>query len=183
MQFTPKKESEVSSGFKPLPEGDYPFTVLESSEVASKSAKNPGKIMAKLKLAVHGPDGRDQWVFDYFADWFSEWKLRHFCHGVGLGPQYESGAVGFADNGVAQCQGMVRIIIEQDTVSGKERNAVDDYIVEDPKVAPAPAPKPAPKPVQKPAGKADFAALKAAVNAPKPMNLNGADEDDSSMPF
>jgi hypothetical protein len=131
MQFTPKTEDEVKSNrFSLLPDGDYPFTVLESNEQPSKSAKNAGRIMCALKLAVHRPDGGDQWVYDYFADWFSEWKLKHFAETTGHGADYEAGSLDVANNAAQGWQGMVRIVVEVDKQSGKERNAVDDYIVE-----------------------------------------------------
>lgn len=129
MQFTPKKESELSKGFEPLPAGDYPFTVLESEEVASKSQKNSGKIMVKLKLAIHTKDGRDQWVWDYFADWFSEWKLKHFADATGHSADYESGKLDFKRNSVGQWTGHVKLAIEADD-DGKKRNVVEDYIPE-----------------------------------------------------
>ena len=49
MKFTPKSETELTR-FAALPDGDYPFTVLESAEQISKSAKNAGRPMGKLKL-------------------------------------------------------------------------------------------------------------------------------------
>lgn len=131
MQFTPKKESEINR-FAPIPDGDYPFTVLESKEQASKSVKNAGRIMCALKIAVHAPN-RDQWVFDYFADWFSEWKLKHFAETCGREADYEAGSLDVADNGAQGWTGTVRIITEVDQQTGKERNAVDDYVVADAK--------------------------------------------------
>jgi len=131
MQFTPKTEAEATatkSKFGPLPDGVYPFTVLESSEQASKSQKNFGRIMVKLKLAIHTREGRDQWVWDYFADWFSEWKLKHFCESTGQAELYNSGAVEFADNAQQGSQGYVRLFTEVSN-DGKERNAADDYEV------------------------------------------------------
>lgn len=130
MKFTPKSEDQLTR-FKALPEGDYSFTVLESEEVASKSAKNSGKIMCKLKLAVHDTkNDRDQWVWDYFADWFSEWKLKHFADTTGHGADYQSGSLDVRNNNAQGWTGRVRLIVEVDD-KGNERNAVDDYIVEE----------------------------------------------------
>ena len=125
MQFTPKTEQELKR-FNNLPDGDYPFTVLESDEVASKSAKNPGRLMIKLKLNVHGPDG-DKHVYDQFADWFSEWKLRHFAETAGLLSQYEAGTIDARQNALQGRTGYVRIIETADPKYG-DRNEVDDYI-------------------------------------------------------
>lgn len=125
MQFIPKQESELKR-FNNLPDGDYPFTVLESDEVASKSAKNPGRIMIKLKLNVHGPDG-DRHVYDQFADWFSEWKLRHFAETAGMLAQYESGTLDARQNALQGKTGYARIVLKDDPKYG-EKNEVDDYI-------------------------------------------------------
>lgn len=145
MQITPKTEAEIKAGieaaktkFKPLPDGVYPFTVLESKEQACKkeASKNFGRMMAAIKLAVHGPDGRDQWVYDYFADWFSEWKLKHFCDTTGQADLYNSGGVDFAENRQVNYQGYVRLVTEVSS-DGRERNVVDDYVAPEAKaVAP-----------------------------------------------
>jgi hypothetical protein len=139
LKFTPKKEDELSSGFAPLPPGDYSFTVLESSEVASTSEKNRGRMMVKLKLNVHGPN-RDVHIYDYFADWFSEWKLKHFCEGCGFGEEYNAGEVDASDNAWQGRMGLVKVKIAPERVKdGKTyeaKNEVVDYVVsEKPAVA------------------------------------------------
>jgi hypothetical protein len=123
LRFQPKTESEISR-FSNLPEGDYPFTVLESSIQVSKSAKNAGKEMVKLKINVHGNDS-DRHVYDYFADWFSEWKLKHFCEATGLGSAYAAGEVDPSDNAWQGREGFVRIVIESDQIYG-DKNVVAD---------------------------------------------------------
>lgn len=128
LKFTPKTEEELNT-FDPLPEGEYPFTVLESGEVASKSEKNKGRMMCAVKLNVHGPKF-DRHVFDYFADWFSEWKLKHFCETSGQGAAYEAGVVD-SDNQAWQGKtGWVRVGVEE--YKGKKKNVVEDYIVRKP---------------------------------------------------
>lgn len=146
MQFAPKKESEINK-FENLPEGDYPFTVLESGIQISKSAKNAGKEMVRLKISVHGKDF-DRHVYDYFADWFSEWKLKHFCETAGLARNYAAGDVRPESDGWKDRTGMVRITIEDDPKYG-EKNSVDDYLPsEEQKVESLATPKPAvPAPV------------------------------------
>ena len=142
MQFTPKKESELSR-FEPLPAGEYPFTVLESDEVASKSVKNSGKMMLKIKLNVHGE--KDAGVYDYFADWFSEWKLKHFFDTIGASGDYESGNIDGTQNAFAGRVGMVRLGIEDSGTYGL-KNVVDDYVVvkaEQPTKSAKPKPQPA----------------------------------------
>lgn len=139
MQFTPKSESELSR-FSNLPDGDYPFTVLESDIKISKSAKNAGKEMCALKLNVHGPDF-DRHVYDYFASWFSEYKLKHFCETTRNAKEYESGQVDPSGNAWKGRTGFVRIKIVDDEKYG-EKNEVDDYIPPAPVTIPAPKPAP-----------------------------------------
>ena len=166
MKFQPKDESEISKGFKPLPDGEYPFTVMESDIQISKSAKNAGKEMVKLKINVHGPDF-DKHVYDYFADWFSEWKLKHFLETVGLGAEYQAGEIDPSGNAYQGRTGYVRLMIETNKETGEERNAVQDYVVAE-----------APKPVSKEEAKKKFAEVKAAAN-----KANPAPVDTDDVPF
>lgn len=126
LSFKPKTENELSR-FKPLPPGTYPFTILESAEQESKSAKNAGKLMVKLKLNVHGPDDCDVHVYDNFADWFSEWKLKHFCETAGLADAYEAGTVDASDNAFEGRTGFVTLAIEEASEKYPEKNSVEDY--------------------------------------------------------
>lgn len=128
MKITPKTEEQLNES-RLLPDGEYPFTVLDSDEIPSKSEKNRGKMMFALKLNVHGPDG-DQHVYDYFADWFSEWKLRHFAETTGLLADYEAGELNGAMGAFAGRTGYVLIKTEP---AGKypAKNVVDDYVVKD----------------------------------------------------
>lgn len=141
MQITPKDESELSSGFEPLPTGVYPFTVLESAVQISKSAKNAGREMVKLKISVHG-DGRDKHVYDYFADWFSEWKLKHFCDTTGLVESYAAGSIHPEDDNYQGRGGYVKLGIEVNKDTGEEHNIVVDYIVKEEKPVAKPTAKP-----------------------------------------
>ena len=130
MKITPQSEEEVANKFGLLPDGTYPFTVLDSRETPSKSEKNKGRMKFDLKLNVHGPDG-DRHVYDYFADWFSSWKLRHFCASTGLLSAYEAGEVDGAKGGFTGRQGYVTV--ETDPANGnfKAKNAVVDYVVKE----------------------------------------------------
>jgi hypothetical protein len=125
LQFKPKEESEITR-FSNLPDGDYPFTVLESDIQISKSVKNKGKEMCAVKLNVHGPKF-DRHVYDYFADWFSEWKLKHFCETTRNAKEYKSGSVDPAGNSWAERTGFVRLKIVSNAQYG-EKNEVDDYL-------------------------------------------------------
>ena len=89
--------------------------------------------MFAIKLNVHGD--YDKHVYDYFADWFSEYKLRHFAYAVGLGDAYESGNLDGRDGALVGRQGFVKIKGEEDK-SGKfgPKNVVKDYVVKEKKV-------------------------------------------------
>jgi len=75
------------------PTGLQPFTVLESQRVESKSVKNAGKEMIKLKLNVQSGDGFDYHIYDYIAPWFMEHKFRHFFVAVNRLKVYEAGSL------------------------------------------------------------------------------------------
>lgn len=129
MKVTPKSEDEVSK-FELLPDGEYPFTVLDSAEVPSKSDKNKGRMMFALKLNVHGSKF-DSHVYDYFADWFGEYKLRHFAATTGRLSDYEAGNLDGTNAAFKDLQGWVKIG-HQDAQGGFEaKNVVKDYIVKE----------------------------------------------------
>lgn len=144
MKVQPKSEKELA--IDPLPDGVYPFTCIASGEIPSKSEKNKGRLMFAVKLNVHGPDG-DRHVYDYFADWFSEWKLRHFAETTGQLQSYEAGALDGADGAFINRAGYVKLFTERSDRFA-DKNAVKDYItkaavagspVEPAKAAPASA--------------------------------------------
>lgn len=141
MKFTPKTEDQLKREWPLLADGEYPFTVMESAEVPSKSAKNKGKLMFAIKLNVHGKDG-DYHVYDYFAEWFSEWKLRHFAATTGQLAAYEAGDMNGDLNAFQGKVGYVKIGNEPASGGFAAKNVVLDYIVREqqPKSSPKPAP-------------------------------------------
>jgi len=141
MKITPKQESDLDGGFKLLPDGEYPFTVLESDEIASKSVKNKGRMMYAIKLNVHGPK-RDQHVYCYFSDWFNDWLLRHFAATTGQLKAYESGDFDGSLGKFNGRVGYVKITTEAARGNYAAKNVVDDFIVR--QAAPAGAVKPNP---------------------------------------
>lgn len=138
MKVQPKKEEELNS-FSLLPDGEYPFTVLESDEIPSKSVKNKGRMMFAVKLNVHGPSG-DRHVYDYFADWFSEWKLRHFCHTIGILDKYEAGDVNGSLGAFNGRTGYVTVKTGKPQVGYAAKNEVEDYVFKEAVTTPAPGP-------------------------------------------
>jgi len=142
MKFDPTQDADVDSGEWPLLQpGDFPFTVLKSDEIASKSVKNKGKLMFALKLNVHGPKS-DVHCWDYFAPlWLSPWKVKHFAATVGLTAQYEAGEMDGTLDKFAGKVGYVKIGVEPANGNFPAKNVVKDYIVRDAKAkeaAPAP---------------------------------------------
>lgn len=128
MKIQPKKEEDLKREWPLLPDGDYPFTVLESAEVPSKSVKNKGKLMFAVKLNVHGKDG-DYHIYDYFADWFSEWKLKHFADTTGQSKAYDAGDLNGDLNAFAGKVGYVTIKTEPAQGNYAAKNVVKDYVV------------------------------------------------------
>jgi len=137
MHFKPQTEEELKAA-RLLPEGEYPFEVLEASERDKdggplKSKK--GNDMLKVKLNVFGRDST-QHVYDYLGE-FMAFKLRHFCYSVGLGKAYDAGTIT-----AQQCvgkQGYVEIEVEPKGDYGP-KNKVTDYVVKEESTA-APATK------------------------------------------
>lgn len=141
MKIAPKQENELKPRFGLLPNGTYPFTVLASDEIASKSAKNSGKMMFAVKLNVHGPDA-DHHVFSYFSDWFNEFQLRHFAATTGQLKDYESGNFDGTNGKFQGKTGYVKIKTEAGKGNFGPKNAVDDYVVRDAKPVEQPNPEP-----------------------------------------
>lgn len=137
MKFTPKREEDLDRGFKLLPDGIYPFTVLESDEIPSKSEKNKGKLMYAVKLNVHGQN-TDRHVYSYFAPWFNEWQLRHFAATIGKLQDYERGELNGSTGAFNGKVGYVKITTEKARGNFDAKNVVEDYIVRE--VAPVSEP-------------------------------------------
>lgn len=124
MQFTPKSEEEVQAA-QLAPVGLQPFTVLEAAIVFSKSAKNSGKVMMKLKLNVQADDGFDYHIYDYIAPWFMEHKFRHFFFATNHGSDYEAGKV--TPEEFVGCEGYCDIGVQKGKDGFPPKNIVRDY--------------------------------------------------------
>lgn len=142
--FTPKSEDQVQAD-NLCPEGKYPFTIMESEQVESKSDKNKGKPMVKVKLNVHGPEGFDYHVFDYVADWFMSYKFRHFFYSVGLGQDYERGQVNVKNNALQGRGGVCEISVEAGKGGFPAKNKIMDYVPAEENPIPANSPPLVPK--------------------------------------
>lgn len=130
-ELSPELENELMSEGKKeyplLPEGDYPFQVIEAVDATSK-AGNP---MINMTLSVWDNDGKPSKVWDRLV--FTEkalFRVRNFCKATGLDKNWEARKVNRED--VEDTHGKVHIKIEPaSTVNGvtyKAKNAVDYYI-------------------------------------------------------
>lgn len=139
--YTPKSEETLAKEGL-LPEGEYDFEVVETSDKASKK----GNPMTTLKLHVFGEDGGANIIMDYIAlgNHFGERKFRHAAFACGLGAIYETGNLVSTDF-QGKC-GKVKIKQQEGNVDYPlPKNAVADYIMlKDGEVA---AVKPLPKDV------------------------------------
>lgn len=127
MKWQPKTEDEVQQS-QLCGEGKAPFTVMECGIVVSKSAKNAGKEMMKLKLNIHADDGYDYHVYDYIAPWFMEHKFRHFFFSIGLGADYDAGKTDALK--IKDREGWCDVGIQKAKGEYKSKNTIRDYVPE-----------------------------------------------------
>lgn len=138
MKWTPKTEEQIAAE-NLCAEGEAPFTVLEAADAVSQK----GKDMIKLKVNVHGGDGRDYHVYDYISPHFFEHKFRHFFYAVGRGHDYERGAL--EASRLVGLTGYADIGQQEGNSAYGPKNVIVDYVVKEagagakagpPKVAP-----------------------------------------------
>ena len=163
MKFQPKKSSDFSA-MNLLPEGEYPFQVMNAADDVSKKS---GKEMIVLDLVVFAPDGANRKVRDYLVPStpYGEKKIYEFAKSVGILAMYESGT--FTAQDCVEKTGYAKISIDKGKENPKggmypDKNAVKWYTV---KAGGVPTPE----------IKADMAAAKAVVAA--------VDGPDDSVPF
>ena len=155
MRFEPKSSEELAMESL-LPEGVYPFEVMQATDKISQA----GNEMIELKLVVFG-DGSTPHVFDYLLEKLA-YKLRHFAETTGLLAAYEAGEL--TAEMCLNREGYCKLAVEK-KAGYEPRNTVKDYVVPKDKAAsdpltavpapppPRPRPQPAPQPV---AAGADF---------------------------
>lgn len=122
MRFQAKTQDQIDAE-NLLKPGTYPFTV----KVASEKQDRNGKGFFKLKVFVHGPDGRDWHCFDNLSpEWFAH-KLLHFCEGTGLGEKYLSGNLSSDD--LMERTGHCEVDIKDSQGGYPAKNIITDYVV------------------------------------------------------
>ena len=124
MKFTPVKEEEMESNFKPLAPGYYNFEVKDAEETVSKS----GNEMIKLTLKVWDNKGKEYTLYDYLLSSANMmWKLKHFCDSCELAEIYENGEL--TDSACIGKCGKVETDIEKQEGYGP-RAKVKDYVID-----------------------------------------------------
>ncbi len=128
MKYTPKSEAELEKEKQDainsslLPNGEYDFEVLQSSDKPS----NAGADMITLKLNVFDSNGEGRIIFDYLTEAMG-WKIRHAADACGLIGSYEAGTLCASNFDFAT--GKVKIKTQK---GNKEypnpKNVVEDYV-------------------------------------------------------
>lgn len=131
MKYTPKSEEELEKEKQDalnaalLPNGEYDFEVLQTSDKKS----NAGADMITLKLQVFDNEGSGRIIFDYLTEAMG-WKIRHAADACGLLATYEAGSLSASSFDFAT--GRVKIKTQK---GNKEypnpKNVVEDYIKRD----------------------------------------------------
>lgn len=123
---------------------------LEVSKATAKTSSN-GNPMIELQIKVWGTSGKEYLVFDYLVSTpLMAWKIKHFCHAVGILKEYMDGQFN-ADMCIGKfCKGKIVYQIGKeipaDKLNGKvpgsrypDKNAIEDYLLKevknDPRVA------------------------------------------------
>jgi hypothetical protein len=132
-RFKPYTEEQINNaGLEVLlPNGDYPFQVLNIVPKQSKSGNN----MLELKLQLHTATGLhtiQDWLVDSPDLPKMAFKLRHFCDTIGLQVEYLQGE--FAPSAALNRRGHLKLGRERGKLkadgqsSYPDRNVVRDYL-------------------------------------------------------
>jgi len=123
MQFKPKTEKEIATDGL-LEKGEYDAEVMSAIEGVSKK----GNPMMTVKMRVFRPNGGEAHIFDYLLETVA-YKLRHFAFAIGLGSQYEAGALDAEDCVRRSC--VVVVGIDDKNKDFPPKNVIKDYVVEE----------------------------------------------------
>ena len=124
MNFKPRTEQEIADT-RLMKRGVYDFEVLEACEKVSRA----GHPMIELKIRVSDGSGGGRVLTDYLLEQTPE-KLRHAAACCGLLEKYDSGAVAADD--FRGKRGKLRLAVERAKNGYPARNAVADYLAENP---------------------------------------------------
>lgn len=124
MKFAPKTQEQIADE-KLLPEGIYPFEVLQADDAVSSK----GNEMIKLKLSVSDENGRDWTLYDYLLEQMPE-KILMFAEVTGNAERYAAGQLDAED-----CDGKTGYLLlgKQAAKGGYgPKNTVKNYVPEPP---------------------------------------------------
>lgn len=105
MKFTPKTREQLQQ-MSLMPDGIYPFEVIEAMSTISKSDNE----MIKLTLKVWDHNGIERIINDYLLEAYL-FKLLSFCESTNLLDKYDSGTV--LDTDCYGKTGKVHIIVKK----------------------------------------------------------------------
>ena len=121
MKYNPQDATD-NPGTGLLEPDIYPFKVVSADDTRS----NNGNDMIKVKLLI----GSSTHVFDNLLSHPKMvFKLKHFFEAVGIAEHFERGEIS-AKNCLGKT-GYVKIAIEPASGQYKEKNVVDDYVVQE----------------------------------------------------
>lgn len=122
MKVTPRTEEEIKI-MKLLPDGDYNFNIIESSDKVSKS----GNEMVHIVLNIEH-NNKFYLIHDYLLENdMMLFKIRHCCEGLGLIDKYNSGEISASD--FIGKKGKVRLMSKSDKNGIYDtKNVVKDYL-------------------------------------------------------
>lgn len=88
MKFKPKTEKELAAEAL-IPDGVYPFDVIDAKDAVSKSSGNE---MIAIKVRVYGPDGREPVINDYLLESYMR-KIYNFAKVTNNLAKYYAGSL------------------------------------------------------------------------------------------
>lgn len=117
LEFDPLSEEDC---LMLLPEGEYPFLVIDAAKNLSKA----GNLSIKVTLEIEHPPGQFTKIYDYLSTKLM-YKLKHFCDAAGLQDAYQEGKLD-----PQMCLGRQgKCKIKRDAGEGdyQPKNSVKDY--------------------------------------------------------
>ncbi|MCP4710477.1 MAG: DUF669 domain-containing protein [Planctomycetes bacterium] len=151
-QFDP----ETGNGFEPIPEGDYPFEVVEATVAVSKNSNE----MIELELAVDVGRERSLTVYDRLvAVETALWKINSFCKSTSL--NFNSDEL-LPEHCVGR-RGLAHFILGEPNQAGRRYLEVERYL---------------PSEESKTSSN-----TKSATENPKPRPIESGDETSEQLPF
>lgn len=124
-QFNPMSEKEAKNAGLLSP-GPGEFEIIKAEDKVSQNNNDYLNLFVKM----WDKDGREgtAWDIIMYTGGMS-YRMRHLCYSCGMGAMYESGSVDPAQ--LVGRRGSCTISHKADDRSGRDKNAVKDYLVND----------------------------------------------------